>query len=173
MLGRICKVRIFAFPAVFRIGDVYVGSECFQSRIQVRKIPDPDPHQGILSIFNTNKLFPSSRKNDLGCSSRILDPDPDLSSIPDPDPGPGIKKASDPESPQHCFFRKPKKVIHPELNPKDARAEPRLQPHRLRVHGRQVLRRLSHQPGLSWSFHQCIALLLYQHISESRPAVSC
>ncbi len=35
------------------------------------RIPDPDPHQRILSIFNPKKLFFSSRKNDLGCSSRM------------------------------------------------------------------------------------------------------
>jgi hypothetical protein len=40
-------------------------------------------------------LFPSSRKYDPGCSSRIR--------ITDPDPDSGIKKAPDPD-PQHCNF---------------------------------------------------------------------
>jgi hypothetical protein len=67
----------------------------FSSRIQVKKDPVPDPYQRIL-VFLTQKLFLSSRKNDLGCSLRI--PDPEFFSIPDPDPGFKGKKAPDPGS---------------------------------------------------------------------------
>jgi hypothetical protein len=44
--------------------------------------------------FNPKKWFLSSRKYDPGCSSRILDPDPDFLPIPDT----GVKKAPDPGS---------------------------------------------------------------------------
>ena len=41
----------------------------------VSRIPDANPHQGI-EVFSTLRiLFLSSRKTELGCSSRILDPD--------------------------------------------------------------------------------------------------
>jgi hypothetical protein len=40
-----------------------------------------------LSILTPKKLFLSCRKYDLGCSSRIPDPDPDLFPIPDPGTG--------------------------------------------------------------------------------------
>jgi hypothetical protein len=54
------------------------------------------------SIFNPKKeLFLSSRKNYLGCLSRIPNPDPDFcpSRIPDPRFRPGVKKAPDPDPP--------------------------------------------------------------------------
>jgi hypothetical protein len=58
-------------------------------------IPETDPLQRIKELL-TLKLFLSSRKNNLGHSSRsrILDPDFFPSQIPDP----GVKKAPDPES---------------------------------------------------------------------------
>jgi hypothetical protein len=79
--------------AVLRIRDVYPGS---LSRIF---IPDPNFfHPGSasknLSIFNAKKLFPSSRKYDPGCSSRIRISDLDFLPIPDP----GVKKAPDPRT---------------------------------------------------------------------------
>ncbi len=73
-------------------------------RISVRGsgtfIPDPNffhPGSWIrikeFKYFNPIKWFPNSRKYDLGCSSRIPDPDPDFLPIPDPDP-------------QHCLILK-------------------------------------------------------------------
>jgi hypothetical protein len=47
-------------------------------------IPDPG---SASKYFEPKKLFLSSRKNDLGCSNRIPDPDLDMFPIPDPDPG--------------------------------------------------------------------------------------
>ncbi len=60
-------------------------------RSRVKKIPDPNPHQRIELFLNPNKLFLTSRKNDLGCSSgsRIqifLVPDPGVKKAPGPDP---------------------------------------------------------------------------------------
>jgi hypothetical protein len=62
------------------------GSDFFPSRI-----PDPKCfHSGCririkeFKYFNPEKRFLSSRKYDLGCSSRI--PDPYFLPIPDPDP---------------------------------------------------------------------------------------
>jgi hypothetical protein len=60
-------------------------------------IPDPNfSHPGSASK-NLSILFPSSRKYDPGCSSRILIFYP--SRIPDP----GVKKPPDPDS-QHCVL---------------------------------------------------------------------
>jgi hypothetical protein len=60
----------------------------------VEKIPDPGSGSTSknVSIFIPKKLFPSSRKYDLGFSSRIQIPDLDFLPIPDP----GVKKARDP-----------------------------------------------------------------------------
>ncbi len=62
------------------------GSELSPSRIRIKEF----------KCFNPKKWFLSSRKYDLGCSSRIPDPDADFypSRIPDP----GVKKAPDPGS---------------------------------------------------------------------------
>jgi len=49
------------------------GSVFFHPGSPDKKIPDPDPHQRI-EVFLTRKLFLSSRKNYMGCSSRIPDP---------------------------------------------------------------------------------------------------
>ncbi len=57
------------------------------SRIQLFSIPDPGSASKNLSILTPKKpkkLFPSSRKYDPGCSSRIPDPDADFLPIPDP-----------------------------------------------------------------------------------------
>ncbi len=54
------------------------------SRIQGKKIPDPHPRQSIY-VFLTKKTVYKLSKSDLGCSSRI--PDPDFFTIPDPDTG--------------------------------------------------------------------------------------
>jgi hypothetical protein len=59
-------------------------------RSRVKKIPDPG--SGSASK-NLRIFYPDSRKNDLGCSSMIPDPDFFPSRIPDPDPG--VKKAPD------------------------------------------------------------------------------
>jgi hypothetical protein len=56
-------------------------------------IPDPGSASKNYKYF-TPKRFLSSRKYDLGCSSRIPDPDPDFLPIPDP----GVRKAPDPGS---------------------------------------------------------------------------
>jgi hypothetical protein len=88
------------------------GSEFFPSRIRIFSIPDP--HQrNYGKFYNPKKWFLSSRKYDLGCTSRIRIPD----FLPIPDPGgqkstgsriqgskrdripdPVVKKAPDPGS---------------------------------------------------------------------------
>jgi hypothetical protein len=75
--------------SVLRIRDVYPGS-----RIRLISIPDPGSELSPSRIrikefkyFNpqkNKKWFPSSRKYDMGCSSRIPDPDADFLTIPDP-----------------------------------------------------------------------------------------
>jgi hypothetical protein len=70
------------------------GSDFFPSRIRFVPIADPESASKNLSILTQKKWFLSSRKYDLGCSSRIPDPDPDFLPIPDP----GFKKAPDPGS---------------------------------------------------------------------------
>jgi hypothetical protein len=89
------RIRIFSIPDP--------GS-------RVKKIPDPDPLQRVLSIL-TQKLFLSSRKYryDLGCSSRIRIPDPDLEFLPVPDPG--VKKAPNPRCRIRNTARKAQKII--------------------------------------------------------------
>jgi hypothetical protein len=73
--------------SVLWIWDVYPGSK-------VEKIPDPGSGSASKNfVFLPKKLFPSSQKNDLGCSSRIPDPGVKKHRIPDPDP-----------DPQHCLF---------------------------------------------------------------------
>jgi hypothetical protein len=84
--------------AVLRIRDVYPGSDFIPSRI-----PDlncfhpgsriPDPHQR-LKYFNPKKRFPSSRKYDPNCLSRIRIVTFYPSRIPDA----WVQKAPDPES---------------------------------------------------------------------------
>jgi hypothetical protein len=69
---------------VLRIRDVYLGSDFFPSRIRTVSIPDPGSASKNLSILSPKKWFLSSRKYDLGCSSRIPDPDADFLPIPDP-----------------------------------------------------------------------------------------
>jgi hypothetical protein len=86
---------------VWRIRDVYPGSDFFHpgSRIRTVSIPDPGSSSKNLSILTpkkTKKWFLSSKKYDPGCSSRIPDPDADFlpsripgskrHPIPDPDP---------------------------------------------------------------------------------------
>jgi hypothetical protein len=84
--------RLVMRQAVLRIRDVYPGS-----RIRLFSVPDPDclhPGSQILikefkyfnpkKIKKTKKWFLSSKKYDLGCSSRILAPDADFLPIPDP-----------------------------------------------------------------------------------------
>jgi hypothetical protein len=71
------------------------GPEFFNpgSRIRAKKIPDPDPHLRIkYSIFNPKTVL-SSRKNDLGYSSRIR-----IFFSPSRIPVPGVKKAPTPGS---------------------------------------------------------------------------
>jgi len=53
------------FPSVWRIRDVYPGSELSPSRILIKE-------------FKSQKWFLSSKKYDPGCSSRIPDPDADF-----------------------------------------------------------------------------------------------
>ncbi len=87
--------------AVLRIRDVYPGS-----RSRLFSIPDPNClHLGSrilikeFKYFNpkkAKKLFPSSKKYDPGCSSRIPDLDADFLSSQIPDPG--VKKAPNPGS---------------------------------------------------------------------------
>jgi hypothetical protein len=67
------------------------------------RITDPDPHQIFFFLFLTRQnRFQSSRKKDLGCSSRIPDPDffspPPPSWIPDTDPGVNRRLILDPGS---------------------------------------------------------------------------
>jgi hypothetical protein len=52
-----------------------------------KKIPDPGSGSASRDLsFLTQKIFLSSQKCDLGCSSRIRIPDPNLDFIPIPDP---------------------------------------------------------------------------------------
>jgi hypothetical protein len=72
----------------------------FHPGSRVKKIPDPapQPHQKF-KYFNTKKLFLSSRKYDLGCSSRIR------IFYPFRIPGPKSHRITDPD-PQHCLTNK-------------------------------------------------------------------
>jgi hypothetical protein len=78
---RKCLARI-PYPNFFHPG----------SRIRIFFIPDPGSTSNNLSILTPKKLFPSSRKYDPVCSSRIRI----LIFLPIPEPG--VKKAPDPES---------------------------------------------------------------------------
>jgi hypothetical protein len=93
---------------VWPIRDVYPGS-------RIRTVSIPDPGSWILNkefkYFNPSqkkakKWFPSSKKYDPSCSSRIPDPDADF--LPSRIPDPGVKKAPNPgcqipdPDPQHC-----------------------------------------------------------------------
>jgi hypothetical protein len=84
------------------------GSDFFPSRI-----PDPNClHLGsriLIKEFNylltpkkAKKWFLSSKKYDLGCSSRIPDPDADF--LPSRIPDPGVKKAPNPGSGSATLF---------------------------------------------------------------------
>jgi hypothetical protein len=89
-----------------------VADPGFLSRIRIFPISDPGFESENLSIL-TQKLFLSSRKYDLGCSSRILIFYP--SRIPDP----GVKKTPDPGSGSatlilNCFFRSAGLDHHPD-----------------------------------------------------------
>jgi hypothetical protein len=83
---------------VMRIRDVYPGSEFSIPDPGSKRFPDPGPGSAAknLSIFTPKKLVLSSRKNDLGCSSRIR-----IQLFPHPgsqDPGSKGKRALDPGS---------------------------------------------------------------------------
>jgi hypothetical protein len=85
--------------AVWRIRDVYPGSDFFPSRIRTVSIQDPGSSSKNLSILTPppkKKWFLSSKKYDPGCSSRIPDPDADF--LPSRIPDPGVKKAPNPGS---------------------------------------------------------------------------
>jgi hypothetical protein len=79
------------------------------SRIRTVSIPDPGSSSNNLSILTPKKpkkWFLSSKKYNLGCSSRI--PDPDAYFLPIPDPGSRGHKGTqsripDPD-PQLCFY---------------------------------------------------------------------
>jgi hypothetical protein len=60
---------------VLRIRDVYPGSKFFLPGFRVKKISDPrsGSESRNLSIFKP-KTVSTTRKNKLGCSSRIPDP---------------------------------------------------------------------------------------------------
>ncbi len=74
------------------------GSTYFHpgSRIRIFSILHPGSASKNLSILTQERWFLSSRKYDLGCSSRIRIPNPDPDFLPIPDPG--AKKAPDPGS---------------------------------------------------------------------------
>jgi hypothetical protein len=65
-------------------------------------IPDSASASKNLSILS-QKMVPSSRKYDPGCSSRIRIPEQGLDFLPIPDPGSRGQKAPDPD-PQHWLF---------------------------------------------------------------------
>ncbi len=96
--------RSLDFFPVWRIRDVYSGS-----RIRLFSIPDPrssSKNSSILTPKKAKKWFLSSKKYDLGCSSRI--PGPGSGHSPIPDPGSWGQKGTqsripDPD-PQHCLF---------------------------------------------------------------------
>ena len=82
--GCLSRIRLFLHPG---------------SRIRTVSIPDPGSSSKNLNILTPKKAkkwFLSSKKYDLGCSSRIPDPDADFlpSRIPDPE----VKKAPNPGS---------------------------------------------------------------------------
>jgi hypothetical protein len=62
------------------------GSDFFPSRVLDPNFFHPGSRirNKEFKCFNPKKWFVSSRKYDLGCSSRIPDPDPDFLPIPDP-----------------------------------------------------------------------------------------
>jgi hypothetical protein len=62
------------------------GFEFFPSRINIKEF----------KYGNPKNCFSSSRKYDLGCSSRVWNPDPEF--FPITDPGFRVKKAPDPGS---------------------------------------------------------------------------
>ncbi len=101
-VGGVKKTFVFlnAFSTVLRIRNVDTGSRnrIFLSRIQGQKYPGSASKN--LGFFDPKKLFLSSRKNYLGCSSRILIPDPDFF----PFRIHGSKKQRIPDlHTQHCF----------------------------------------------------------------------
>jgi hypothetical protein len=71
------------------------GFEFFHPRSRVKKIPDLNPHDRILSILTQKTVSKLSEK---WSGMLIPDPDPDFFPIPDPDPGSSDKKALDPGS---------------------------------------------------------------------------
>jgi hypothetical protein len=86
------------------------GSDFFPSRIRTVSIPDPGSSSKNLSILTPKKAkkwFLSSKKYDLGCSSRIPDPDADF--LPSRIPDPGGKKAPNPGSGSATLQRRGKK----------------------------------------------------------------
>jgi hypothetical protein len=89
-----------------RIRDVYPGSRIliFSSRILIKEYK--------YFKFYPKKWFPSSRKYDPGCSSRIRIPNPDLDFLLIPDPG--VKKLHPIPypNPQHCFVTYYSRVGH-------------------------------------------------------------
>jgi hypothetical protein len=79
---QVCVTRVV--HSVSRIRDVFPGSDFFPSRIRIKEF----------KYFNKKKWFPSSRKYDPGCSSRIRM----LTFYPSRIQDPGAKKAPDPGS---------------------------------------------------------------------------
>jgi|688.fasta_scaffold1015007_1 hypothetical protein len=65
------KFIFIIFRSVLRVPDVYPGSEFFHPGSQIDGHNDSRSVSKNLSIFSPKNLFPSSRKQDLGCSSRI------------------------------------------------------------------------------------------------------
>ncbi len=88
-------------------------------RVKKNPVPDPDPHHRV-EVFLTQKLFLSSRKNDLGCSFRIPDPDFFPFRIPDP----GVKKVPDHITKKINKFQKENVTIILNKNDKQYTATP-------------------------------------------------
>jgi hypothetical protein len=95
----------FASLTVWRIRDVYPGSDFFPSRI-----PDPNClHPGSLSK-NLSILTPKKAKNGFYAIKnmiRIVIPDPDADFLPLQIPDPGVKKAPNPGSGSATLFIRP------------------------------------------------------------------
>jgi hypothetical protein len=72
-----------AKKAVFRIWDVFPGSEFYPSRIRIFPSRIPDPHQRIQVL--TQKIY--SKLPEVWYRTRLFIPDPDPDLLPIPDPG--------------------------------------------------------------------------------------
>jgi hypothetical protein len=95
MLHKITSRKWYVYDRILQYcgSEIFItdpGSEFYHPGSSAEKILDPGSGSSSksLNIFNPKKLFLSSRKNDLGCSSRIRIFSPYRIRIPSP----GVKK---------------------------------------------------------------------------------